>query len=87
MQSVLHLQGEPHQHRRADQRHAADPEHSRAQAAEHRRRPRRQQGRQDRHRRRYQSMFNRMILCEEDTGMFVMSFSLCSFFFFCFFFG
>lgn len=47
MQSVLHLQGESHQHRRADQRHAADPEHSRAQAAEHRRRSRRQQGRED----------------------------------------
>lgn len=57
IQSVLHLQGEPHQHRRADQRHASDPEHSRAQAAEHRRGARRQQGREDRHRRRHQGTF------------------------------
>lgn len=28
MQSVLHLQGKPGQHRRADRRHAADPEHT-----------------------------------------------------------
>lgn len=60
MQSVLHLQGEPHQHRRADRRHAADPEHSRAQAAEHRGGSRRQQGREDRHRRRHQSTLDRM---------------------------
>ena len=50
MQSVLHLQGEPDQHRRADRSHAPDPEHSRAEAAEHRRGSRRQQGREDRHR-------------------------------------
>lgn len=66
MQSVLHLQGEPHQHRRADQRHEADPEHSRAQAAEHRRRPRRQQGREDRHRRRHQSTWNFLLMETEE---------------------
>ena len=54
MQSVLHLQGEPDQHRRADRSHAPDPEHSRAEAAEHRRGSRRQQGREDRHRRCHQ---------------------------------
>lgn len=68
MQSVLHLQGEPHQHRRADQRHAADPEHSRAQAAEHRRRSRRQQGREDWHRRRHQSTLDSMTENETQTG-------------------
>ena len=46
MQSVLHLQGEPDQHRRAHQRHAADPEHSRGQASADRRGPRRQQRRE-----------------------------------------
>lgn len=58
MQSVLHLQGEPDRHRRAHQRHAADPEHSRGQAAEDRKSPGRQQGRKDRHRRCHQSTLN-----------------------------
>lgn len=68
IQSFPHLQGEPGRHRRAHRRHAADPEHSRGQAAPDRRGVRRQQRRKDRHRWRHQSKSDRYIYLRSDQS-------------------